>query len=432
MKLARLTTLVSLLAVAAIGFSQAWIGAYDNGLKAAKSNRWDDARKAFQQAVAYRPEDQSSATILPGPASEQRKWRNGAPYSPNFLGAYAAYRLGVSSNDPEAKKRNLEAAAAEWETLIAKEQASKPTLFFLGATYTALGNTAKRDSVIARSSLPADWKVDVDVLTTDEKALFGAAGVAGTTPGQTTVNGVTTEGAGPLVAAGDKFAMVIGNTESRIPGGRVPFAGDDAQRIRQALLESAGYAEGNIDLAVNATAGTIRTSARALADRVKEGSTVFIYFTGVGANVGGRDYLAGIDAENPNDMAGMVSKTELYAMFMAKGAKVFAFFQANRPIVGGRFFGQEVPMVGSISQSQATLPGETVASVVKNGKAIGLYTDAFATVLGEMRSNRVPILEFGWQVFYKIRRGDTGTTGGGSRQTPTLPVLTNMASDARF
>ncbi|MFZ4508898.1 MAG: tetratricopeptide repeat protein [Fimbriimonas sp.] len=431
MNLARLSTLLAAFLMAAVALPQAWIGAYENGLKAGKANRWEDARKSFQQAIAYRPEDQAAPTVLPGPVSEQRQWRNGAAYSPNFLGAYAAYRIAIATNDLGAKKKNYDVAAAEFETLLAKDQVSKEALFFLGAIYNATGNTAKRDATLARGNAPADWKIDTDLLSTDEKAIFNAVGNG---PGRAGVPSATAAvpTGGPIVALQDKFALVIGNSESRLPDGKIPFAGDDAQRIRQALLDHAGYLPGNIDLAVNATAGTIRSGAKALADRVTEGSTVFIYFTGAGTNIGGKDYLAGVDAESGTDMSGMIAKLEIYNYFMAKGARVFAFFQAHRPIVGGRFFGQEVPLVGSISQSQATLPGETVSSVVRSGKVVGIYTDAVAAVLGEMSSNRVPILEFGWQVFYKVRRGDTGSVGGASRQTPTLPVLTNMASDARF
>ena len=117
---------------------------------------------------------------------------------------------------------------------------------------------------------------------------------------------------------------------------------------------------------------------------------------------------------------------------MVKGAHIFAFYETNRPIKEGRFFGMETPLVGSIAQSQATLPGDTVNAIVRNGKDVGIYVDAFNNVLAELRSNWIPISEFGWQLFYRIRRGDSGTTGGGSRQTPTLPVLTNMGADARF
>ena len=66
------------------------------------------------------------------------------------------------------------------------------------------------------------------------------------------------------------------------------------------------------------------------------------------------------------------------------------------------------------------------------GRGYLLQNSGTINVANDLKSNRIPILEFGWQVFYKMKRGGSGTTGGGSRQTPTLPVLTNMASDARF
>lgn len=89
-------------------------------------------------------------------------------------------------------------------------------------------------------------------------------------------------------------------------------------------------------------------------------------------------------------------------------------------------------MVGQLAQVQATMPGEKAQGYVQNGKLTGLFTNAMIRVMAEQRSNQLPILEFGWQIFYKMRRGDTGSTGGSSRQTCTLPVLTNLASDARF
>jgi hypothetical protein len=81
---------------------------------------------------------------------------------------------------------------------------------------------------------------------------------------------------------------------------------------------------------------------------------------------------------------------------------------------------------------QSTMPGSEVASMVRDGRATGVFTDAMAGVMSDLRSNSLPVLEFAWQVFYRVRRGDTGLTGGGSRQTPTLPVFHNIAADARF
>src|SRR5579885_2818833 len=93
--------LVALLA--GVASSQSWNAAYDAGLRAARAEQWAEARKDFQQAAAYRPEDVSAATVLPGPPTEQRRWRNGAPYSPNFLAAYSEYKIAQGTSDASAQ-----------------------------------------------------------------------------------------------------------------------------------------------------------------------------------------------------------------------------------------------------------------------------------------------------------------------------------------
>jgi len=182
----------------------------------------------------------------------------------------------------------------------------------------------------------------------------------------------------PLTApTAPKYALIIGNSESRIPNAALPFGGDDAQSVRDNIIAVAGYSPDNIELVVNATAQQILASAQTLASRVVDGGSVLIYFTGVGVNLDGRDFLAGVDTELPNDTTTMLAKSELFKTFMTKGAKIFSFFQANRPRVNGRVFGSEFPQVGSISQVQATTPGAAVYSIVNNGKAKGILTSAF-------------------------------------------------------
>ncbi len=229
-----------------------------------------------------------------------------------------------------------------------------------------------------------------------------------------------------------KFALIIGNSESKMENGQMPFASDDAMAVRKALTENAGYADDNIEVVANATAAQMAATVNALASRLDDKSTVFMYFSGVGENVDGKDFLAGVDSDIANDASTMISKDDVYKAFMLKGARIFAFYQCNRPIVDGHFFGSEVPMVGSIAQMQATLPGQSVYGVNTNGKLEGLFTVSFIDTLSQIRSNQTPILDFGWQVFYSMRRGGTGQEGGSSNQSPTLPVPTNMASDARF
>lgn len=432
--------------LAAASFGQSWLTAYESGIASARGGSWEAARESFKQAAAYRTEDVSGATVLPGPATERKKWRNGAPYSPNFLAAYCAYRIAQASAQQQARVANLNAAASEWSALIAKNQVSYETAYFLAETYTQLGNMQKRSELEQRlqGMGSAIWKVDTEVVLPEELAAVAQlSGKPAVTPDTTTKPSETNPPKGnvpttspfslakvPIVTT--KYALVIGNSEGRISGTSVPFAGEDAMLVREALVNSAGYAEANIDLVQNAGSSQLRAAAKALADRIPEGATVFLFFSGSAANVDGKDYFCGVESESTSDTASMVAKSEIYSMFIAKGARVFAFYETNRPIANGRYFGMEVPMFGSVAQSQGTIPGEGIGSLLYNGRAVGQYAHALATVIGDFKSNRIPIHEFGWQVFYKIRKGDTGDVPGASRQIPTLPVLTNMAADARF
>jgi tetratricopeptide (TPR) repeat protein len=445
-KILRATVLLPIFALAAMAQAQSWARSYEDGLAAARQGKWSDARAAFKQAASMRPEDASSATTLPGPPTERRQWREGAAYSPNFLAAYALYRQGLAKTGDE-QAEDLKSAAAEFEVLLKKNQSSRETYYFLNTIYNKIGDTASRiatEERFAKSQDKLRWRVDTEVVSPEELAAIG-----GTTPAQPLGNNSVTIRAGDLrPGTGDpaaaavvpgrvptvptKYALIVGNSTSSLPGATLPFAGDDAQRVREAIMANAGYAQENIELVLNATAQQISTSAKALADRMPADATVLIFFSGAGTNVGGKDYIAGVDTDSVSNTASMLSKADLFQPFMAKGARVFSFFQANRSINEGRYFGSEIPMVGTIAQVQATLPGDTVSAIMTGGRQTGIFTNAFVEVLQDLKSNRIPILEFGWQVFYKIRRGNTGTTGGGSRQTPTLPVLTNVASDARF
>lgn len=251
-------------------------------------------------------------------------------------------------------------------------------------------------------------------------------------PGAAPSEGPSSPG-GPVPTLDFKYAFIVANTEGKIAEIPTPdFAINDALAIRDALVSSAGYAEDNVIVVENATAAEILAAAKSLAERVPEDGTVFFFFAGAGANIDGKDFLAGVDAESPTDSARMVAKEEVFRAFMAKGASIFAFFEVNRPILEGKYFGMDAPLAGSIAQVQGTIPGGSVLGFVRGGKSQGVFGSAMAAVLVETRMNRVPILEYSWQVFYRMRRGNTGTEGGGSAQTPTLPQLTNIASDARF
>ncbi|MBX7131872.1 MAG: caspase family protein [Fimbriimonadaceae bacterium] len=239
--------------------------------------------------------------------------------------------------------------------------------------------------------------------------------------------------AGKVATIPTKFALIIANSQCKIADLAAPdFALNDAALIKDTLTQSTGYAEENIVVLENASAAQMLAAAASLADRVPEDGTVTVYFAGVGVNLDGKDFLAGVGAESATDSANMAAKMDLLRPFISKGARIFAFFEANRPILNGRFFGGEAPFVGTVAQVQATIPGGSIYSVIKGGKPVGVFANAFSSVLTEFKSNRIPILEFAWQVFYRMRRGNTGVEGGGSMQTPTLPILTNIASDAKF
>ena len=450
----RIFFVVLLALVGAAAHAQSWMAAYEKGLKAAKASDWIGARAAFQQAIAYRPEDFSGATTMPGPVSDRRQWRNGSPYSPNFLAAYSEYRIGVASAKPEDAKPALETAAAEFETLLNKGQTSREAYYFLNQSYIRLGDTAKRLDLESKySSAKLNFRVDDEVVAPEELAVITGAPAAGNKqgtgpqvtiirPGQgpATVPGVTSgtstapmnPAVGPVPPISTKFAFIVGNSTSQLRQGGVTFGADDAQAVREALVTHAGYLESNVDLVLNTTAAQLRVSAKALADRVPDDATVFLYFAGNGANIDGKDYLAGVDTASDSDASSMVSKMELFRLFMAKGCKIYAFFEVPRPIVNGTYFGKEIPLVGSIAQTQSTIPGETIYSLTRNGKEIGVFTDAMIAAMQSIRSNRIPIAEFGWQVFNRSRGGGGGTSGSGGRQVPTLPVLTHRAQYDRF
>jgi hypothetical protein len=203
--------------------------------------------------------------------------------------------------------------------------------------------------------------------------------------------------------------------------------------VRDALVNYAGYAPANVVGIVNGSSAQIIDAAKKMASSVVQDSVVTVYFVGAGVSVDGKDYLVTSDAAYGTDTNHMVCKDDLYNLFLMKGGRVFAFYEASRPAGNGAAFGSELQVSGSVSQMQATIQNTDITSIYYNGHEVGLYAQAFAEVLAELRSNMIPIYEFGWQVFNKMRRGNTGTTGGGTnRQIPTLPVLNNLASDARF
>lgn len=442
----RLGGILGLLVLIAGASAQQWSQSYEEGLKQAQASKWTEARAAFKQAIANRPEDTAGPTVLPGPITDRRTWRDGAPYSPNFLAAYAGYK-GSDALQGADRTALLGEAAAEFEAVLKKGQNSPESFYFLNAIYVALGKNDERDKLEQRLLAlgnKANFKVDREGITPQDQALVSAAFQRdpvvsppidpGT--GGTTVPIVTNPNATPLTTPSTrtpiiptKYALIIGNSESQIPETAVAFGGDSAQAVREALLTSCGYAEENVELVINATKEQILTTAAAMAERMPRGATLFLYFAGVGANLDNRDYLAGVDSQSITESSSMVAKADLYRPYMDKEAKIFAFYEAARPFSKStRCFGSEIPRSGHIAQMQSTMPGMGIASSVRASKTIGLFTDAMVSVFTEERSNQFPISEFGWKVFYKIRGGQ----GGGGSQTPTLPVRVGLDDKAKF
>lgn len=445
----RLISTFCLAVFATLGYSQSWSEAYERALSSVVSGNWTSARDAFKQAVALRPEDQSTPTSLPG---SSKKWRSGSAYSPNFGSAYCLFRIAQSQSGPE-KNKSLKTAAIEFETLLAKNQLSAETYYFLSRIYSLASDVISSDALGLRlrediSNL--EWRVDSSLVTPEERSEISTITQKPTsdknpTPGPTTtivkatdkvvIEPFTSIGApataqdslsgGRIPSLAKKFALVIGNGESAMSDAKLSFASTDALLIRDSLIQNAGFAIENVDVVINATAVQLAASVGALAERLPQDATVLIYFTGYGVHIGGKDYYSGVDAESTRDSSHMVAVSDVYKLFLAKGAYIFAFNQTSRAINSGLYFGKETPLFGRISQSQATIPGAKINSLVSGGQEVGAYTAAFADILADFRSNQIPIMEFSWQVFYKMRRG-------GGPQTPTLPVLTVISADARF
>lgn len=429
--LSRTILWVLLLATTAVASAQAWSDSYNEALRHVREQKWSEARASFQAAIASRAEDRSEPSQMPGPITQNNLWRKGLPYSANFGAAYCGFKHAISLTDDAARQALMRQVADEFQVLVTKGQHASETYYFLSQALANLRDVAKQQELQAQFKAREgkfDWKIDPEILTPEDKT--AVASLAGTSSGTTVNAGSTNNTLNPSVGPAqttDKFALLVGNSESRIESLKVPFAAQDIQYLRENLIQNAGYMDANISMVANASLAQLKKEVEALAERATPDSTIFIYFSGVGANLGGKDFLGCIDTTSATDSANMMAKMDLYSPFIKKGCKIFAFYQVNRPVVEGLFFGKEAPRFGSLSEMQSTLPGESVTSMVRDGKTIGLFTYAMSSILAEIRSNRVPVMEFGWQVFSRMRGSSAvGTSGGSSVQVPTLPVIQNM------
>jgi hypothetical protein len=176
----------------------------------------------------------------------------------------------------------------------------------------------------------------------------------------------------------------------------------------------------------------MESAAKKLAAKMPQDSTLFLFYTGAATQIDGTDWIAGVDTELLTDTSSMVKKLTIYEPFIEKGIKIFAFYQVSRMKVSGKAFGAQEPKSGAVSQMQSTIEGEEIFTITKQGKQRGIFADGMIQAFEDLCSNSLPITDFGWQIFYKMKRGGTATTGGSSRQTPTLPVLLQMGPDTRF
>ncbi len=449
MKGKRTLTVLAVILAATVSWAD-WQGSYATALAAAKDGKWAEAREAFQKAAGARAADSNQATRLPGPVTEPVMWAGGSLYSANFGAAYSGFRVATGLSGDE-KTALLATVAMELKTLIDKGQAAPETVFVLGKVYDHLGDAASKESL---GSVEAKWKVDSSFLLAEDRPAGSAAPQQGNgrpqqggqQPTKTNdganlfkVNAGEEERYESIIGATvspreDKFALIVGNSESKIAGENIPFATDDASVVAEALKTHAGYKEENIVVLANASAAQFLAASQLLAEKLPNGAVVTIFYTGVGAHLGGRDYYVGSDAEFNTDTTKMVEKLAILRPFFDKGARVYLFNQMNRKIVAGDFFGKERILIGRLAESHATIAGQSIGSLVEDGKNVGIYTLAYRNVLKRFFTNDVPIGEFSWSVFYAVRQGTSfgGSGGGGTTQTPTLPTLLNIDEKSGF
>lgn len=424
-------TLILALACAAVGASaQAWKDAYERGLRLAKQGNWAEAQKSFQEAIADRPEDTQETSTVGVAVANRTVWRNGAPYSPNFAVAYCSFKLAAGAESEEARKAHLSAAIEGFEKIVSSGKASMEAMVLLASAYAAAGNMEQASRVqraLSEIDLTKAYKVDTEMLDPGDLGVISGTAGPGTQPSRS--DPLLLPSRFGLVPVLDfKYALLIGNSE----GSGHEFGLNDVDLLKDALIKHAGYAEANIVVMKDADVATIRREAEALAGRMPESGTVFVFFSGGGFydESQKKDFLKGADSQ-PGRVETMMGKTDLYRIFMSRGATIFAFYQVDRPMSpNGGYFGKEVPTLGRIAQCHGTMPGENVHGVFAEGKQFGVYTRAMVLALEDLRSNQIQVDEFCWQVFDRVRSGVGAGVGG--VQVPTLPVVVGMTPSARF
>jgi tetratricopeptide (TPR) repeat protein len=408
---------------------QGWRTQYEQALALAKRGQWAQAREHFLSAIKEKPEDESGPVYVGGSVTDRRPWRAGAPYSPNFGAAYCAFKLAAEARTPEERNTWLNQAIQEFEKLINSGKVSAEALLFLAAAYSANNNLSAAEKIQQRLvSLDRRkaLRVDQEIIEFKDLRVIRQAEIP--TAGSLPLPDVTSP-LGIVPVLDYKFALLVGNAQ----GSQQTFAHNDVDLLKEALTKYAGYAESNIVTLKDTTTQSLKSAAEALARNLPDNAVVFIFFSGRVTHEPetNTDYLMGTDVTEEKAYDKMLKKLDLFQPFVQRGATVFCFFQVDRTMVArGKYFGLEIPRVGRIAQCFGCMPGETVFGTVWGDKPQGVYALAIAEVLKEWKNNRIPIHEFAWAVFDKVR-GSLGRNAGGA-QTPTLPVLVGMGATAAF
>jgi hypothetical protein len=423
MRLLRIAVAALIATAFAAAPAQKWVGPYERGLTDAKRDKWAEARESFAGAIKERADDSDKPSTVGAGLTERRPWREGAPYSPNFAVAYCTFKLAAQTNDAAQRAAHLKSAIEGFQALLAKGQRSVESTLFLAAAYVA--NNQSREGAEVQEALskmdPAKaYRVDQEVIDFDDLRLMESI-IRGTSSDTGALSLPGADNPFGIVPALDfKFAVLVGNS-SNGPS----FGGNDVDLLHESLTKHAGYMDTNVVSLKNVSRADYFTAVNQLSERLPEGATVVVFFTGPA-----RKDPAGSDLLGFADGA-FVSKSEVLSPIVKKGANIFAFYQVDRSFnSNGQAFGSEIPAVGKIAQCMAAAPGELVNPVIVEGKSHGAYAYAFASVLRTMRNNRIVISEFVWLVFDAVRRGSA--EGGGGAQTPTLPVYVGLSSTSKF
>jgi hypothetical protein len=437
----------SLLLLTAVGGSaQSWSAPYLRALDLAKKADWPAARQEFQRALELRAKDESGPIRLPSPITDPVTWRGGAPYSPRFGAAYCLYRLGLSTADNAERSKHLLGAVDELEEQIRQSGVSLEALYVLDQAWFLLRNADKRREVQSRRGevTTASLKIDGEILDESDRQSIAplrpsaqpAEGAPAAQVNAADINPAPGNQLGPALTITpvirSKYALVIGNVESLLPEGRMESAAADAALVQTGLVQFGGYDPANVELLTNATSEQIRSVAAALAQRMEEDGTVFLYFAGVGVNLGGRDWLAGVDASFAEESSAMVSKSELIRTFARRGARVFSFYQVDRPVRQGFYFGREPILDAAYSQMNSTIEGGRNFSLVQAQQRRGVFASAIHESLRKYQGSqgRIPIWAFSQTVISNVAGGEGSS--GSSPQTPTYPWLNFLTQTSTF